>query len=120
MLSQRRALRLSDLQSHADGSDFLQLEWRLQAHQSKHAVNCMRLAYWVDFLSSGMQAIGQTEFADILEETDWLPDTLQTSLSRLIASGQVINLDSATKRPKRPLHFQKSERLQLAVAHSRQ
>lgn len=76
-------------------------------------------AYWVNFLSSGMQKIGQTEFADILEETDWLPDTLQTSLSRLIASGQVINLDSATKRPKRPLHFEKVERLQLAVAHTR-
>lgn len=76
-------------------------------------------AYWVGFLSSGMQAIGQTEFADILEETDWLPDTLQISLSRLIASGQVINLDSTTKRPKRPLHFEKTERLQLAVAHSR-
>ncbi len=77
-------------------------------------------AYWVDFLSSGIQAIGQTEFADILEKTDWLPDTLQISLSRLIASGQVINLDSTTKRPKRPLHFQKSERLQLTVAHSGQ
>lgn len=75
-------------------------------------------AYWVSFLSSGMQAIGQIAFADILEETDWLPDTLQTSLSRLIASGQVINLDSATKRPKRPLHFEKTERLKLTVAHS--
>ncbi|MBU3998278.1 MAG: three-Cys-motif partner protein TcmP [Gammaproteobacteria bacterium] len=76
-------------------------------------------AYWVDFLFSGMQAIGQTEFADILEATDWLPETLQTSLSRLIASGQIINLDSTTKRPKRPLHFEKKERLQLTVAHSR-
>ncbi|MDD2883163.1 MAG: three-Cys-motif partner protein TcmP [Rhodoferax sp.] len=75
-------------------------------------------AYWVRLLSSGMQAIGQTAFADILEETDWLPDTLQTSLSRLIATGQVINLDSKTKRPKRPLHFEKTERLQLTVAHS--
>ena len=76
-------------------------------------------AFWIDFISSGVQAIGQTEFADILEDTDWLPDTLQTSLSRLIASGQIINLDSTTIRPKRPLHFEKNERLQLTVAHSR-
>ena len=75
-------------------------------------------AYWVNYLSPGMQAIGQSEFADILEETDWLPSTLQTSLSRLIASGQVLNLDSTTKRPKKPLYFEKNERLQLAVAHS--
>jgi hypothetical protein len=77
-------------------------------------------AYWVRFLTSGMKAIDQTVFADILEEMDWMPSTLQASLLRLIASGQVINLDSTTKRSKKPLYFEKNERLQLAVAHSDQ
>jgi hypothetical protein len=46
-------------------------------------------------------------FADILEEQDWFPGDLQDSLSRLIKSKKLANLTvDATRRPKRPLHFE--------------
>lgn len=76
-------------------------------------------AYWLNFLSTGIQAIDQNTFADIVEKTDWFPNTLQTSLARLIANGQISNLDSKTKRPKKPLHFEKCERLQLTESISK-
>lgn len=75
--------------------------------------------YWLNFLSTGIQAIDQNTFADIVETTDWFPNTLQTSLARLIANGQINNLDSKTKRPKKPLHFEKAERLQLTESLSK-
>lgn len=69
--------------------------------------------YWCQYLADGERRIATAEFADILEETNWLPSELQASLVRLIKTGVVRNLDAdASKRRKKPLHFEKSgERL---------
>jgi len=70
--------------------------------------------YWLTRLSEEPQKIGWSEFADILEQTNWFPGDLQEALGKLIAGGRVRNLDAAGKRRKRHLHFEKEgERLQL-------
>jgi hypothetical protein len=72
-------------------------------------------AFWRRYLASGDRRITTTEFADILEATNWLPRDLQASLLRLVKAGVVRNLDAdASKRRSRPLHFENAgERLQL-------
>lgn len=70
-------------------------------------------AYWQDYLAMGVRRVGETEFAGILEETNWFPGDLQGSLVRLIDSGKVTNLDAPKKRPKKPLHWKENERLML-------
>lgn len=70
--------------------------------------------YWLDYLVSGARLIGRGEFADILEQTDWMPRDLQASLLRLLKAGRIRNLDAGTTaRHKKPLHFEKGERLEL-------
>lgn len=69
--------------------------------------------FWKNHLDAGEKKIGISEFADILESTDWFASDLQASLVRLIKSGQVVNLDSKKTRPTKPLHFEVCERLQL-------
>jgi three-Cys-motif partner protein len=69
--------------------------------------------YWLAYLSAGERRIGPEEFADILEETDWLPGDLQRGLSQLMANGRVVNMDAKAKRPKNPLHWENRERLRL-------
>lgn len=69
--------------------------------------------YWTKYLGQGVRHVGETEFADILEQTNWFPDDLQASLGRLITSGHVKNLDAPRKRPRKPLHWKDNERLQL-------
>lgn len=69
--------------------------------------------YWLAYLSAGERRIGPEEFADILEETDWLPGDLQRGLSQLMADGRVVNMDAKAKRPKNPLHWEDRERLRL-------
>ncbi|MBW5288166.1 hypothetical protein [Burkholderia gladioli] len=47
-----------------------------------------------------------SDFADILEETDWFKSDLQALLARLIKDGKVASLSVGVKRrTKRPLHF---------------
>lgn len=71
-------------------------------------------AFWRRYLAAGERRVGTADFADILEITNWLPGELQSSLVRLVKAGAVRNLDAdAAKRRTRPLHFEKSERLQL-------
>ncbi|WP_180129143.1 three-Cys-motif partner protein TcmP [Rhodoferax sp. BLA1] len=70
-------------------------------------------SYWFRYLENGSRSIGEEEFADILEQTDWMPGDLQSSLVRLIRSGQLRNLDAVNSRPKRPLHIENAERLEL-------
>ena len=71
-------------------------------------------AFWRNYLAVGERRVGTADFADILETTNWLPGELQSSLMRLVKAGAVRNLDAdATRRRTRPLHFEKSERLQL-------
>lgn len=65
-------------------------------------------AFWLNYLRRGPRMVDRAEFADILEEKDWFPGDLQTSLVRLIKAGKVINLTAgaaASRRPKLPLHF---------------
>jgi three-Cys-motif partner protein len=70
--------------------------------------------FWLKRLSTGEQEIGSAEFADILENTNWLPGELQSSLVRLMKTGKVENVTAdASRRRKRPLHFEKRERLRL-------
>jgi three-Cys-motif partner protein len=73
--------------------------------------------FWIDYLGSGVRQVGKSEFADILETTDWFASDLQASLARLVKARLVVNLDATESRPKKPLHFEKGERLQL-VANS--
>ena len=74
--------------------------------------------YWRKYLADGARRIDTAAFADILEETNWLPGELQKALVRLIKAGQLENLDDGgKKRPAKPLHFEKDgERLRLRDA----
>ena len=69
--------------------------------------------FWLEYLARGVRAVGESEFAAILEETNWFPGDLQSSLLRLIDAHLLQNLDAQRRRPKKPLHWEKSERLQL-------
>ena len=69
--------------------------------------------FWREYLANGPRAVGVGEFADILEQTNWFPGDLQSSLVRLIDAGVLRNLDAPKKRPKKPLHWEKNDRLQL-------
>lgn len=69
--------------------------------------------FWMGYLSSGEKRIGVEGFADMLEQTDWFPADFQRALLNLIGAGKVRNLDAKGKRPKQPLHWKESERLQL-------
>jgi three-Cys-motif partner protein len=72
-------------------------------------------AFWRQYLAGGERRIAASEFADILETTNWLPGELQASLVRLVKSGIVKNLDAdASRRRSKPLHYDGAgERLQL-------
>lgn len=61
--------------------------------------------YWLDYLQVSTRHVGRSEFAKILEDTDWFPSDLQASLLRLIQAGQVENIDAKGKRHKTPLHL---------------
>jgi three-Cys-motif partner protein len=69
--------------------------------------------YWRDFLGPAGKVVGEEEFASMLEQTNWLPDDFQQALGRLIVSGEVSNRASKRLRPKRPLHWQDNEFLEL-------
>ena len=70
--------------------------------------------FWLDYIGATVRRLDRNAFADILEDKDWFPGALQASLVRLIAAGEVKNLDAAGRRPKKPLHFDadNGERLQ--------
>lgn len=70
--------------------------------------------FWLDYIGATVRRVDSNAFADILEDKDWFPGDLQDSLVRLIAAGEVKNLDAAKRRLKRPLHFEaeNGERLQ--------
>jgi three-Cys-motif partner protein len=78
-------------------------------------------AFWRGYLAGkGERRLDEGSFADILEETNWLPRELQASLQRLLAAGEIVNLDAVGKRRRsRPLHFEGTgERLRLCSAQS--
>ena len=79
-----------------------------------HASETEVQTYWIERLASGPRRIDYTEFAGMLEETDWFPSDLQRALGDLIKDGRVRNLDAAGKRRTRFVHFDKGERLELS------
>ena len=71
-------------------------------------------AFWLQYLTAGPKRIGEAEMAELLEDTGWMPKDFQASLVRLIASGDVRNLDAIKLRRSRPLHYEQAgERLEL-------
>ena len=74
--------------------------------------------FWRHYLCNGPRCVGRSEFASILEDTNWFESDLQGALARLIKAGALRNLDFEGKRPKRPLHFEvrSGERLELVAA----
>lgn len=70
--------------------------------------------YWRNRLSEEPRRIGYAEFADMLEETDWLPGDLQRALGNLIRNNLVRNLDAINPRRTKFVHLENGgERLQL-------
>ncbi len=70
--------------------------------------------YWLNYLTGGTKRVGEEEFANLIEETDWFPGDFQRALVSLITADKVRNLDTPKKRPKQPLHWKDADRLQLA------
>lgn len=68
--------------------------------------------YWLSKLSSKPRVFGIEDLADMLEESNWFETNLQQAFRGLIEQGKVTNLDTRSKRPKKPVHFDKNERLQ--------
>lgn len=72
--------------------------------------------FWRRYLAAGARRVGTAEFADILEDTNWLPGELQSWLVRLVKAGVVHDLEPMLRggdRTSNPLHFDNAERLQL-------
>lgn len=80
-------------------------------HASEEEVD----AFWLRYLEAGQRRVGEPEFSEILEQTDWFPGDLQASLVRLIGAGKIFNHDASGHRPRKPLHFDTKggERLEL-------
>lgn len=80
-----------------------------------HADEAVVMQYWRDFLTRGhVKTVGEEEFANMLEATDWFPGDFQRALFRLVEAKEVENLDAKGRRPKRPLHWEGvGERLRL-------
>lgn len=75
--------------------------------------------FWCAYLHLGPRQIDSSIFADILEEKDWFPSDLQASLVRLIEAGKIRNRSAdASRRRKRPLHFEVSGGEQLEMVTS--
>lgn len=90
-----------------DAADYVNVE---QGHANLIDVE----QYWLSYLSNESKRVGEEEFANLLEDTDWFPGDFQRALGNLITAGKVRNLDAPRKRPKKPLHWKKEgERLQL-------
>ncbi len=73
--------------------------------------------FWLSFLQEKVIRVGEDQMADFMESTGWVPGDYQASLGRLIADGQVCNLDALKPRRTRHLHYEKGgERLMLLPA----
>jgi len=69
-------------------------------------------AYWLNKLAELPRPFGNEDLADMLEETNWFETNLQQAFGELLSEGRVNNLDAKKKRSKKPVHFNKNERLQ--------
>jgi hypothetical protein len=68
--------------------------------------------YWLDKLPTIPREFSIENLANMLEETNWFEKDLQQAFNELIDEGKAVNLDMLSKRPKKPVHFDKNERLQ--------
>lgn len=68
-------------------------------------------AYWLSHLTTKPKCFGGREFADMLEETDWLPSEFQKAFAELVKEGKVQNLDAKRARPVKAVNFDKNEAL---------
>jgi hypothetical protein len=71
--------------------------------------------YWLDKLTHTPKAFEIEDLANMMEETNWFESNLQQAFTELMEEGKVENLDARGKRPKKPVHFDKNERLQRKV-----
>lgn len=71
--------------------------------------------FWLTYLSTTPKVVDEDAFANILEQQGWTPNDLQASLARLIKAGKVGNVNVTSFRPKRPLHYEKKEKLVLTI-----
>ncbi len=80
-----------------------------------HADETVVMQHWRQCLAGGVvKVIGEENFANMLEQTDWFPGDFQRALIRLIDAGEVENLDAKGRRTKKPLHWEGvGERLKL-------
>lgn len=62
--------------------------------------------FWLAELGSDGKQVGESEFADMLERTDWFPADFQAALGRLIDRKVVRNSGAVRRRPKKPLHWE--------------
>ena len=67
--------------------------------------------YWLKRLITDAVVYSESDLADMLEETGWLESDLQRAFGELSEAKQVENVDAKRKREKRPIHFEKNERL---------
>ena len=63
--------------------------------------------YWLEYLRLAGRQVGELEFAEMLEETNWFPIDFQSALGRLIDRGAVRNHNAKRHRAKKPLHWDK-------------
>ena len=68
--------------------------------------------YWLTCLSSERKHFGISEFALMLEETEWFPGDLQKAFGELVKEGKVRNLDAKRARPVKAVNFEKGETLE--------
>lgn len=84
-------------------------------HQIKNESQCLDdiKDYWLKHISTTPRSFNLVDFANFLEETNWMPGDFQQALGELIKEGRVKNLDAKRTRPKNHINFEKNEMLQL-------
>jgi hypothetical protein len=68
--------------------------------------------YWLRRLPAGQGHFGISEFADMLEETEWFPGDFQNALRELVKEGKVRNMNAKRVRPVNAINFEKGEILE--------
>lgn len=112
---QVRAKKRTDAREKRSGTQDMFSDLPTQEHEETEVEPSTVDKFWLTYFASGIRQIGKPEFADILEQMDWMPRDLQASMVRLVKAGRLLNLDAnAASRYKRPVHYEANERWQLA------
>jgi three-Cys-motif partner protein len=84
----------------------------LVKHDSANAVNLdVVKEYWLKLLADRPVLFNEARLAEMIEETGWLTRDFQDAFRQLLAEKKVENLDGSARRTKKPIHFEKNERL---------